>query len=104
MYGRRMLETIKGIAFKSEKGMHINQPRNFIADLDRLPLPAYHLIEMEKYFNVEKCGPKSRDRFRYPGSERAVSMITSRGCPYNCVFCTIALHMGKKCRCHSVRY
>ncbi len=102
--GEKALSEIKGIAFKNDSTICINKPRDFITNLDVLPLPAYELIDMERYFQIELRGPKSRDRFRYPGSERAVSMITSRGCPYNCVFCTIALHMGKKCRCHSADY
>jgi len=35
---------------------------------------------------------------------KSVSIITSRGCPFNCVFCSIKLHMGKKFRFHSPEY
>ncbi len=44
-------------------------------DLDRLPMPAYEILPLEKYFSPST-------------SRRAVSFISSRGCPYNCAFCS----------------
>jgi anaerobic magnesium-protoporphyrin IX monomethyl ester cyclase len=52
---------------------------------------------MERYLNPEMIEYRS---FK----ERSVSMITSRGCPFNCVFCSVHLHMGKAFRAHSVEY
>jgi radical SAM superfamily enzyme YgiQ (UPF0313 family) len=75
-----------------------------LRDLDELPLPAYHLVDLERYFKMNAWGFSGRPvRFR-PGSERAVSMVTSRGCPFNCIFCSIHLHMGRPWRHHSSVY
>ena len=92
--------TLAGTASRSGR----NPARERISALDELPLPAYHLIDMEAYFSLYAQGYTERIARRYPGSERAVSLITSRGCPFNCVFCSIHLHMGRKWRSHSVEY
>jgi len=54
-------------------------------------------VDMEKYLSTRKIEYRS---FK----DRAVSMITSRGCPFNCSFCSVHLHMGKTFRAHSVNY
>ena len=88
-----------------EKGNLILQKKNdFIADLDDIPLPAYDLLDLERYFYFNKMGKDGRESYKYPGSERSISMITSRGCPFNCIFCSIHLSMGRKFRAHSVTY
>jgi radical SAM superfamily enzyme YgiQ (UPF0313 family) len=82
----------------------VNAFGGFIDALDALPLPAYHLIDLEKYFLLNGQGYAGRPGWEYPGYARSVSVITSRGCPYNCVFCAIHLHMGRKWRAHSAKY
>jgi magnesium-protoporphyrin IX monomethyl ester (oxidative) cyclase len=52
---------------------------------------------MERYLNPERIEYRS---FK----DRSISMITSRGCPFNCVFCAVHLHMGRAFRAHSVDY
>jgi anaerobic magnesium-protoporphyrin IX monomethyl ester cyclase len=95
---------IKGLIFRSrssQNGVEIKNNRpELIKDLDSLPLPAYHLVDMERYFHFLGKGLSSR-----PGKySRSISMITSRGCPYNCIFCSIHLHMGRLWRAHSADY
>lgn len=68
----------------------------FITDLDSVPFPARHLLPMSKYFSSAKKGLASRNT-RVPWT----SIITSRGCPYNCIFCSIHLSMGRKWRYRS---
>jgi radical SAM superfamily enzyme YgiQ (UPF0313 family) len=102
--GQRAITTVQGIAFKEEGKLVINEQREFIKNLDDLPLPAYELVDMEKYFYFNDKGKDGRETYKYPGAERSVSMITSRGCPFNCIFCSIHLGMGRKFRAHSVDF
>lgn len=53
-----------------------------IKDLDDIPYPAWDLMPMEKY-NDPFC------------KGRSVTVLSSRGCPLICSFCTIAPHQGK---------
>jgi len=92
---------INGISFRDNGKIIINERREFIQDLDSLPLPAFDLIDIEKYFLLQKKGFGPRP---LATNNRAVSLFTSRGCPYNCVFCSIHLSMGKKFRAHSATY
>lgn len=75
------------------------EPRAFITDLDRLPLPAYDLIDPGEYL-----GSRHLYKNRSFIHDRSMSIITSRGCPYGCVFCSIRLHMGRLYRHHSAEY
>ena len=95
--GKKQLNEIPGIAYRQNEKVALNLPRPFIKNLDELPYPAYDLVNMEQYLNPKKIGYRS---FR----DRAISMITSRGCPFNCCFCSVHLHMGRGFRAHSASY
>lgn len=95
--GKKKLNEILGIAYRKDGKVIVNSNRPFIKNLDELPYPAYDLVDMEQYLNPKKIGYRS---FR----KRAVSMITSRGCPYNCCFCSVHLHMGREFRANSASY
>lgn len=96
--GERKIGDIKGVAYRKEDKVVLNAPRPPIDDLDELPYPAYSLVDMEHYLNPPQgIGYRSFQN-------RAVSMVTSRGCPYNCCFCAVHLHMGKRFRAHSAEY
>jgi magnesium-protoporphyrin IX monomethyl ester (oxidative) cyclase len=95
--GKKLLNEILGIAYRKDEEVKINSSRPFVKNLDDLPYPAYDLVEMERYLSPKKIGYRS---FR----NRAMSMITSRGCPFNCCFCSVHLHMGKGFRAHSANY
>lgn len=56
-----------------------------IDDLNTLPRPKYELLSLEKYWAVN-------------GGNRWANIFTTRGCPFNCVFCSIHTIMGKKVR------
>jgi magnesium-protoporphyrin IX monomethyl ester (oxidative) cyclase len=87
------LEKIRGIGFIKSGKTVITPPRPKIQDLDSLPFPARHLLPMDTYFVAVKEEPL-RGVIRKPWA----AMITSRGCPYNCVFCSIHTVMGRQWR------
>jgi len=67
---------IPGICFRDAHGEPVLEPPTFIQDLDSIPFPAFDLLPMERYFDTAAEG-------------RIVKMITSRGCTYNCSFCSV---------------
>jgi len=66
----------------------INPPGNFIQDLDSIPFPARHLLPNRAYHYA-----------LWPG-KKVTTMITSRGCPYRCIFCDKST-FGSKWRARS---
>jgi anaerobic magnesium-protoporphyrin IX monomethyl ester cyclase len=96
--GKKKLNEVLGIAYRQEGKVVLNPPRPFIDNLDELPYPAYDLVDMEHYLNPPQgIGYRSFQN-------RAISMVTSRGCPFNCCFCAVHLHMGQRFRAHSAQY
>jgi len=95
--GKKKICDVQGIAHRRDEKVVLNSSRPFNKNLDELPYPAYHLVDMEQYLN-----PKRIEYRSFQG--RALSMITSRGCPFNCSFCSVHLHMGKTFRAHSADY
>lgn len=82
------LDQVKGISFRDQSGRIVhNQSREPIADLDSLPFPARDLLPIEKY------------RQTIPLSNKiCTSLISARGCPYNCVYCSTAEQWGHRIR------
>lgn len=71
-----------GVTYKTSDGrIHSNPDRTPIADLDSLPWPAYHLFKMERYTNLQPATD-------HVDGARSFSIMTSRGCPYRCTFCS----------------
>ena len=91
------LTNIKGIAYKVNDKV-ILEKRELIKDLDKLPYPAYDLIDVNEYL---------KKKLVYTTEiipTRVMPILTSRGCPFNCVFCAIKKHMGQQWRPHSPEY
>lgn len=87
---------VDGLVFKDGKGEIIqNWPRNLIEDLDSIPYPARHLISFERYLQPPGI-------IRGFWSTRATTVITSRGCPYKCIWCGSQNVFGRKVRRRSV--
>ncbi|TSC96035.1 MAG: Radical SAM protein [Parcubacteria group bacterium Athens1014_10] len=78
------VKNVKGISFKIKGEIVHNEAASRIENLDQLPLPAYDLLPMEKY-------KYSFDDLPQPFS----IMLTSRGCPFNCIYCLKAMLEGR---------
>jgi len=90
------LENINGILYRDGKGNIIKTfPQSLIEDLDTLPFPARHLINFEKYLFPPGV-------IRGYWSEKCTSVMTSRGCPYQCIWCGSQIIFGRKVRRRSV--
>ncbi|GAH01912.1 unnamed protein product, partial [marine sediment metagenome] len=71
---------VKGIGYKLDSEVVFTPARPFIENLDVLPFPAWDLVDIERYF----CFPTFNIFY---SSRQYMSVFTSRGCPYNCIYC-----------------
>lgn len=90
---RKSLKKVRGIGFTQNGDTIITPQRPFIQDLDSLPFPARHLLPMDELFAAVKKNP-TRGEINKP----CARILTSRGCPHNCVFCSNHILMGRKWR------
>jgi magnesium-protoporphyrin IX monomethyl ester (oxidative) cyclase len=71
------LEDVAGLALRSPEGSaRLTAKRDFIADLDDIPLPAWDLVDFGRYpgMHISRAAPQTH-------------MLVSRGCPFDCNFC-----------------
>lgn len=66
------LEVVKAFQGKQQVSKIISGAP--VADLDQLPFPDYNLIDLLSYNRIVEGSP-------------SISLLSSRGCPYNCTFC-----------------
>ncbi|MDQ6671719.1 MAG: B12-binding domain-containing radical SAM protein, partial [Chloroflexota bacterium] len=77
--GARDLDGILGVAFRDEHGAIVRtEPRPLIADLDAQPFPDRAAIDQRAYVDV----------WRKHHGKGSVSLITARGCPFTCTWCS----------------
>jgi len=93
--GKKKLETIKGIAYRDGGRIIRTPPRPLIEDLDIVPFPARDLLPWEKYQRLTH-----RTLFSKSADKPYTTMMTSRGCPYGCVYCDKSA-FGRKWRARS---
>jgi radical SAM superfamily enzyme YgiQ (UPF0313 family) len=74
LYLNKSLNGINGISWRDRGNIYHNPEREFY-DLNQLPVIPYELVDCEKYIITLVSEKKSMD------------IYTSRGCPYNCIFC-----------------
>ncbi len=98
---KKKFEKINNLVYMHKNKIKINKSK-LIQNLDSLPIPAYHLINMKNYLDLIRGG-RGRITLETKNDKR-ISMITSRGCPFNCIFCSIHGHMGRKWRANSAEY
>lgn len=78
----RDLTQVPGIAYRRNGDVELTSPRPLIKELDELPFPARHLLPLSKYRAL-----------RAP-----CTIITSRGCPFGCIFCSAPKMFGRRVR------
>lgn len=89
------LADVRGIAFRDGGGLVINRNTEYIKDLSALPFPARELLDMERYFSI------NMQQSPYSVGKKVINIITSRGCPARCVFCTSTNFWGNCYRARS---
>lgn len=85
--GKLSLNDIRSISYITDGKIIHNPERPLIENLDELPFPSWDLLPIEKYHSV------ARNRLSLP-------IMTSRGCPFNCVFCYKGIY-GRRYRTRS---
>lgn len=73
------VDHIDGLAYRKDGTVRVNPRERYIEDLDALPFPAWDLIPIRKYKNVP--------RGSHTGSADYMSLISSRACPFKCIYC-----------------
>lgn len=92
--GTRDYSAIPGLIRRDETGAPVMNPGTipFIEDIDTLPMPAYDLIDLPRYWEIKSFGFFPKRRY--------VTLMSSRGCPFQCNYCHQVF--GKRFRSHSV--
>lgn len=93
---KQNLFDIEGIGFRHNGGLRINHRHNYEDDIDRLNFPKWNLFPLEKYFEINN--PHGSPAKKIP----FLPIITSRGCPFECGFCSIHNVWGRNYRARSI--
>jgi len=73
--GQQRLRDVEGISYRDGESVQVNENRPLIQDLDALPFPARHIVKSDSYREAVFTG------------RRCTTIVSSRGCPYQCIFC-----------------
>jgi len=79
------LNNIQGFMYRKGDEIITNGCDKFITDLDALSFPKYESFELDKY------------------PTKQIGIVTSRGCPYDCIYCPVISAIGKKFRQRSAQ-
>ncbi|MHA2401980.1 MAG: B12-binding domain-containing radical SAM protein [Candidatus Kariarchaeaceae archaeon] len=108
LVSKKPLAKINGIAYKEQDGsIIITSPRNRITQIDKIPFPAYDLVDMQYYIETTGKRPSliamaERENIAVDSISNTFIMFASRGCPFSCTFCY--RNFGRKVVKHSVDY
>ncbi len=85
-------DEIPGLVYKENGEIHNNGIASSISNLDDIPFPSRDMMPVEKYFSLSP---------RMACDRKTMSIITSRGCPFDCNFCSVHPVYGYKWRARS---
>jgi anaerobic magnesium-protoporphyrin IX monomethyl ester cyclase len=71
---------VAGLALRDGAAVRVNPRRARISRIDDIPTPAWHLFDLEAYIAHNQPHGAARGRF--------IPMLATRGCPFQCTFCT----------------
>jgi len=80
------LNSIKGLIYRDRSRVVYNGDKPFIKNLDSIPFPKYEKFELDKSFNKRI---------------NALPIVSSRGCPFNCIYCPVKSSIGEVFRARS---
>lgn len=83
-------DKVEGIVYKADGKIYRHPVVPKVADLNALPFPSYDLLPLERYFETGSA-------------EKVITMMTSRGCPYDCIYCADPVLYGHKFRSRSAK-
>ncbi len=88
----RSFEDIAGVIWRQNGNIVENPRRPLTPELDALPMPARHLLNADNY----------QHSLPGQGFVRYANLFTSRGCPFQCVFCSQHTMHGRRMRFHGI--
>lgn len=89
-------DKIGGLMYKEKDSVKIVPKTEYIENLDSVAFPARHLLPMSKYLELATAHASYKNK-------PFTAMISSRGCPAKCSFCSLANHWGKRQRKRSAK-
>lgn len=90
------VSTVEGLAYRSNGEIRVNPRKEYIGDLDTISFPYWDIFPLERYFYINN--PHGIRPLNLP----FFPIITSRGCPYRCIFCASNIVWGRKFRARTV--
>ena len=94
-FQKEKLKEIKGLAYHNNGKVNLTEKRDLILPLDKIPIPDMRFLN-PLYFSDKRI-------FFTDRIGRAANVLTARGCPYRCVFCSTSV-LWQKVRYHSVEH
>lgn len=88
------IKKFEGIVYRNlDKDVVVNGINTYISDVSYMVKPDYSLIDVDKYLDLERQSVANKN-VELKG--RSASIISSYGCPYNCLFCATRTISGRK--------